>query len=146
MKWLQLYYWYIILYNLDRSIKLKYGHKRNILIYYYWSREGGTYVLHFCYSGASRRTYYKLQSKNITWRSVESLSISSPNNLRYGISNSKLNSLVHYVNSNSSKMKGPIGFLKEIKLKVLKNILQITTLTQRCDASWSWPRLDVWSR
>jgi hypothetical protein len=54
----------------------------NIFVYYPKSYERDNFILHLCYSEANRRLCYKLYIGKIACKSIESISISHPVNLR----------------------------------------------------------------
>ena len=53
-----------------------------MFVYYLKLYERDSYILHLCYRGASRRICYKLYIGKIACKSIESISISHPMNLR----------------------------------------------------------------
>jgi hypothetical protein len=53
-----------------------------IYLYIILNHERDSYVLYLCYSEASRRVCYKLYIEKIACKSIESISISHPMNLR----------------------------------------------------------------
>jgi hypothetical protein len=55
----------------------------NIFEYYPKSYRIDSYILHLCYIEASRRVCYKLCIGKIVCKSIESISISHPVNLRW---------------------------------------------------------------
>jgi hypothetical protein len=95
-----------------------------------------SYILHLCYSKVSRIVCYKLYIKNISCKSIESISISHPMNLRYaymitlesgGMPHSK--KLAYSISKipihqNERKQTGPKPNAHFARLKVCKNHLK----------------------
>ncbi len=53
-----------------------------MFVYYLKLYERDSYILHLCYKEASRRVCYKLYIGKLACKSIESISISHPMNLR----------------------------------------------------------------